>query len=363
LEAIFSSPHFLFLVEIGDAVPGREGLYRLRPWEIASRLSYAICEQPPDAELRAAAENEALATAAQVEAQARRLFAKPCAQVTVERFFEYWLWLNRLPSLNKSAEAYPSFTEAVRAGMVAESKRFLSELVWKQDARIASLFDADYAWPDPDTAAIYGLPSGDGEQTKMPGERAGILTSAGVLAVTASFDDTSPVRRGVYVLEKILCAGTPPPPSDLEIAPPLPDPDLTTRERWEAHSNDPVCASCHQLIDPIGFTLEEFDAIGQHRTTENGLPVDASGGVPTLGVDNGSIVGGAALAKVLAESTIVKSCVATQWLRFAAGRLETEADTETIATVATAFDQSTIRDALVSIVTTDTFLHRIEGKQ
>jgi hypothetical protein len=91
--------------------------------------------------------------------------------------------------------------------------------------------------------------------------------------------------------------------------------------------------------------------------------VDASGGVPTLGVDNGSIVGGAALAQLLAESTLVKSCVATQWLRFAAGRLETEADTETIAKVATAFDQSSIRDALVSIVTTDAFMHRLEGEE
>jgi hypothetical protein len=225
------------------------------------------------------------------------------------------------------------------------------------------LFDAGYAWPEPSTAFLYGMASADGGQMTLPAERAGILTSPAVLAVTGTFDGTSPVARGVYVLEQILCSGTPPPPASAAIVPPLPDPDLTTRDRWAAHSDDPACASCHQLIDPIGFTFEEFDGIGRHRSEENGHPVDASGGIPSMGIEDGSLVGGAQLAKAVAASAELRSCVATQWLRFAFGRLETPSDADTIEALAGAFDGGTMLEAMLSIVTSEAFRHRKEGEE
>lgn len=363
IEAIFSSPSFLFLIEIGEPVAGRDGLFRLGSWELASRLSYAICEEPPDATLRAAAAGGELASSDQIESQARRLFDQPCAKSTVERFFEHWLHLNHLPSLNKSQDEFPEFTESVRDGLIAESKRFLDELVWQEQAPVASLFDADYAWPDARSAFLYGLSSGDGTVKSLPAERAGILTSPAILAVTGTFESTSPVERGVYVLRQILCDSPPPPPSNVDITPPVPDPSLTTRERWAAHSEEPACASCHRLIDPIGFTFEEFDGIGRHRTEENGFPVDASGGIPSLDIEDGALVGAAAVGRALAASEEVKACVATQWLRFSFGRVESDADAETIAELARAFDEQSMREALVSVVKTDAFLHRQEDKE
>ncbi|MCA9619473.1 MAG: DUF1588 domain-containing protein [Myxococcales bacterium] len=356
LEAILSSPRMLYMVELGEPVAGRPGLFRLDDWEVASRLSYALCEQPPDEALREAAYRGALDE--ELEAQARRLMAKPCARGTVERFVEQWLWLNELPSLNKSPEIFPAFTTEARDGLIAESKRFIAEVIWNEDASVAALFDSDHAWPDASTAGLWGLSSASGERVDLPNERAGLVTSPAVLAVTAPFDGTSPVKRGVYVLEQLLCDGTPPPPTNVAIVPPVPDPNLTTRERWAAHSSDPACASCHALIDPIGFTFESFDGVGQYRTEENGLPVDAAGGIPSLGIEDGSLVGGAATARAIASSDALRACAAKQWLRNALGRLETSADDDTLTDLAGAFDAGSMQSAMLTLVTTEAFKHR-----
>jgi hypothetical protein len=195
---------------------------------------------------------------------------------------------------------------------------------------------------------------------QLPDERAGILTQPSVLAVTSTFDTTSPVVRGVFVLEHILCEDLPSPDPGLMVSPPPPDPDATTRERWEQHSADPQCAGCHALIDPIGFTFEEFDAIGRHRTKENGRTVDATGGAPAIGAADGSLVGGAALARAVAESPEAVSCFARQWLRFSLGRLETGGDDESLAAVEAALAAGSLHDALVSITATSAFTFRHE---
>lgn len=362
LEAVFASPHFLFLVELGEPVADRQGMFRLGAHELAARLSYALCEQPPDEQLAAAAASAELLEEGQLEAHARRLLEAPCARGAVERFLEHWLWLNRLPSLTKSPELFPEFTDQVRDGLVAEGKRHFAELVWGQHATVSTLFETSHAWPDATTAFLYGFTSGNGEQTTLPDERAGILTSPGVLAVTAPFDGTSPVERGVFVLEQILCSEMPPPPADVDIVPPPPDPNLTTRERWAAHTENPECAGCHQIIDPIGFAFEDFDGIGRHRSEENGAPIDAVGGVPLIGVENGSVTGGAALARVVAGSDELKACAARQWLRFSLGRLETAEDKDALDELTASFEAGSIHEALVTIVTTDAFLHRAEEK-
>jgi Protein of unknown function (DUF1588)/Protein of unknown function (DUF1592)/Protein of unknown function (DUF1595)/Protein of unknown function (DUF1585)/Protein of unknown function (DUF1587) len=360
-EAIFANPAFLYLVEIGEPVADAPGSFALDPHEQAARLSYALCESPPDDALRAAVASGEFSTPAQVAAQVQRVFALPCGQATVGRFFSQWLWINRVAELDRDPTLFDGFDEDVAAGMVSESDRFVRELIYNEDASLQTLLSADHSWPDPRSASLYGL-GGVSEQTRttLPAERAGILTHPSVLAATSPFDSTSPVRRGVFVLEQVLCQELPPPPPELMVSPPAPDPNATTRERWAQHSSDPSCSGCHQQLDPIGFAFEEFDAIGRYRTTENGRPVDASGGVPTIGLEDGSLLGGAALARAVAESPEAVACFARQWLRFAMGRLEVEQDEESLATVEAALAAGSLEDALITLTTTATFVSRHE---
>lgn len=363
-EAIFANPSFLYLVEIGSELEGAPGTFALDDHERAARIAYALCEAPPDAELRAAASAAELSTPAQVEGQVRRLLGSPCGEATVQRFFSQLLWLYKVPDLDRDPTLFPTYSEDVAAGMLAETERFVHELVFVQDATLSTLLSADYSWPDPRSAALYGItPPSEQVRTDLPAERAGILTQPSVLAVTSTFDTTSPVGRGVFVLEHVLCQELPPPPPGVMISPPPPDPNATTRERWEQHSADPSCAGCHSLIDPIGFTFEEFDAIGQHRTQENGRPVDPTGGVPAIGAPDGSFVGAAELARAVAESPEAVSCFARQWLRFSLGRLETAGDADSLAAVEAALAAGSLHEALVSLSTTSAFTHRYQEVQ
>jgi hypothetical protein len=360
MQAILTSPYFLHLIEVGQAVPGEAGLYKLNSQEMASRLSYAICEEPPDAPLRRAASSDELTTPKQIEAQATRLFAKPCAETTVLRFFEHWLWLNRLPTLNKSPDTFPQYTSDVREGMRSEARRFLREMVWGQ-SDLQTLLSANYGWPDPRSAFLYGKSNiATNKKTRLPGERAGVLTLPGVLAVTSTFDSTSPVKRGIFILDQLLCDKPPSPPPEFDITPPLPDPKATTRERWAFHTGPNACATCHQSIDPIGFAFEEFDGIGQHRRRENGLAIDSKGGIPSIGVVDGSLSGAAPVARILADAPEVASCLAKQWLRFSLGRLETPADGSTLAQQTKAFQRKSLKEALLSMLTSEAFAHRRE---
>ncbi len=363
-EAIFANPSFLYLVEIGTEVKDEPGTFALDSHERAARISYALCESPPDAELAAAAAADELATPAQVEAHVRRLLDSPCGEATAQRFFSQLLWLYKITDLDRDATLFPTYSPDVAAGMLAETERFVSELLFVEQASLATLLTADYSWPDPRSAALYGLPTPtEQERTELPSHRAGILTHPSVLAVTSTFDTTSPVLRGVFVLEHVLCQELPPPPPGLMISPPPPDPDATTRERWEQHSADPTCSGCHALIDPIGFTFEEFDAIGRHRTEENGLPVDPTGGAPAIGKDDGSLAGAADLARAVAESPESVSCFAKQWMRFTLGRLETDADEDSLVTVEEALASGSLKDAFVSISTTSAFTFRYQEVQ
>jgi hypothetical protein len=363
-EAIFANPSFLYLVEIGSELDDEPGTFALDAHERAARLSYALCESPPDTGLREAAAANALTTPEQIAPHVRRLLDSPCGRATVQRFFSQLLLLYKVLDLDRDPNLFAEYSPEVAAGMLAETERFLHELVWEENASLSTMLAADYSWPDPRSAFLYGIDA-PAEQMRMalPKERAGILTQPSVLAVTSTFDTTSPVARGVFVLEHILCEELPPPPPGLMVAPPPPDPDATTRERWEQHSADPTCSACHAHIDPIGFTLEEFDAIGRHRTMENGRAVDATGGAPAIGADDGTLEGGAALARAVAQSPEAVECFAKQWLRFSLGRLETNSDDESIEIIEAALADGSLHDALVAITTTAAFTYRFEEVQ
>jgi hypothetical protein len=357
LAGVLLSPHFLYLIEVGSE--SQPGWWLLSPHELAARLSYALCESPPDAQLRAAADAGAL-NDEEVDAQVRRLLDSPCGQEAVQRFFGQWLWLDKLPTLNRDTTVFPELTSEVRAGLAAESRRYVDEMVFGEQASLSTLLAAPYAWPDARSAFLANMSAATDSSVPMPEERAGILGLPGLLTATGIFDGTSPVHRGVFVLKQLLCQELSPPPPELMVAPPPPDPTATTRERWRQHSDSEACSSCHTAIDPIGFALEGFDGLGRHRLTENGQPVDDSGGIPTIGVADGDIHGEAELARTIASSPVVTDCFARQWLRFSLGRLDTTQDQDSIDVVTAALLQGSIREALMTVTTTTAFRHRTQ---
>jgi hypothetical protein len=192
-------------------------------------------------------------------------------------------------------------------------------------------------------------------------DRRGLLEQPGLLALLAKPNQSDPIHRGVFVRERLLCQDLPPPPDDVEIRPPDPSPGASTRERFAEHTADERCAGCHQLIDPIGFGFEAYDAIGRFRTTDEGVPVDDSGEIVGTTDADGPFEGVRELSSLLAESDQVNECVATQLFRSMVGRRETPLDECSIDHLfeRAASEGWSIPEILVALTTTDAFLYRV----
>lgn len=309
VEALLQSPNFLFRVEVGAADPERPGLNRLDDHEIASRLSYLVWRSMPDAELSAAADAGELHTPAQIAAHAARLMQDPRAREAWWSFFAQWLHLDEVDALVRDPTLYPGFGDGARRFMSQSARAFVEAAVW-QARDMRRLYDGPFRHPDdPDHI-----------------ERRGVLAQPALLAVTSTPVMTNPVYRGVFVREQILCAPLAPPPPGLAVVAPDPDPRLTTREQFAEHSDNPTCAGCHVLIDPLGFGFEHYDAIGSRREIQNGHPVDATGEIVSTWDIDGEYYGLEALAEALAASEQVHRCVATQLFRYTYGRGEGDGD-------------------------------------
>ncbi|NUP08005.1 MAG: DUF1592 domain-containing protein [Polyangiaceae bacterium] len=363
-EAIFGSPHFQFIVEIGQP-EGRPGIYQLDDWELASRLSYALCEMPPDSDLRDAAARGELQSESTLREHAERLLDDACGRETIGRFYRQWLRTEQLVGLARDPAVFPAFdASTMPEAMLREADHFLSTMTFEEGATIVDLYRADQTWVDSTSAELYGLTVQGDELVRidLPPGRRGLLTLPGLLTVTSKFSETSPVKRGAFVVNDLLCGEVPPPSGDLDVTPPAPDPSLTTRERWAAHSNDPACAGCHSRLDPVGFALDEFDAIGRLRVGESGVPVDSTGGIPDLGANDGTVVGGAQLSELIADSQDAVDCFARQWFRFASGRLEKDGSMDADALVRIAGADGappSLRTALLAYVESEAFRARI----
>lgn len=362
LQAFLQSPHFLYRVEFG--VPGEGTVVELGDHEMASRLSYFLWATMPDEELFAVASAGELHTRAQVEAQARRMLDHPRAREMVLHFHEQWLDYADIDSLAKDVEVFPDYTVDIAAAQRAEVDAFVDHVVWEGEGTLQELLAAPYTFVDDALAGYYGItpPGGTGLQQVVPDDRdvAGVLTQGAILAVHAKPHETNPIQRGLYVREQLLCTIPPPPPDDVDINPPPVDPEATTRERYEQHRVDPACSGCHDLMDPLGFGLENFDGTGRWRTQENELDIDASGNVVGTDVD-GPFVGAKELATKLAASEVVADCVSTQWFRYAYGRTENpDVDSCTLDDLQTRFAESDheIVELLVALTQTDAFMFR-----
>ncbi|MCC7535361.1 MAG: DUF1592 domain-containing protein [Deltaproteobacteria bacterium] len=366
VEAVLQTPSFLYRQELGAGeVSGTGGtMLRLSGYEVASRLSYFLWQSMPDDDLFAAAAANELTTPAQIEPHVRRMLEDDRAREAVRDFNAQWLELEALDSVTKDPDVYPEFDATLASSMRAETERFLDHVVWEGDRTLRTVLTGNFTFVDGPLAELYGLdaPAGGGlvRVALDAGERSGILTHASLLSTHAKTNQSSPIHRGKFVRERLLCQALPAPPPGLMVVAPDPAPGLTTRQRFAEHSSNEDCATCHRLMDPIGFGFERYDGIGRFRTTDQGLPVDDSGEI-LGGTDvDGPFRGAPELAQRLAESTQVSECFATQWTRFAIGRADGPADDCVLADVAERFDTAggDIRELIVAVATSDAFLYR-----
>ena len=365
IQTALQSSRFIYRLEFGMPQPSAPGVVRLDDYEMASRLSYLLWGSTPDEELMAAADAHELSTSEQVSAQAARMLADSKARSVIENFHEQWLGLTKLDTLAKDSQAYPGYTPALKDTWRKETMAFIDDVILDGDGDLSTLLSARYTMMDADTAAFYGISNGPKgaafEHVDLdPAQRAGLLTQPSLLALNAHVDQTSPVHRGKFVRERLLCELIAPPPPNVKAVPPAVDPNATTRERFSQHSNDDSCSTCHRLMDPIGFGFEAYDAIGLYRTQEAGRAVDTSGEIINSKDADGKFNGAVELADRLSKSEEVRACVVTQWFNYGHGRTTTTEDGCTMQQLRTTFASANydVKALLIGLTQTDAFLYR-----
>jgi mono/diheme cytochrome c family protein len=281
VQTVLVAPDFLYRIEQDRAAGAAQPL---SPHELASRLSYFLWSSMPDAELLRLADNGLLRRPATQMAQVRRMLRDPKARALAENFAGQWLEIRRLESVQPDRDRFPDFDDYLRVSMLKETELFFQNIV-QEDRSILDFISAKYTFLNERLARHYGIKGVSGaafrkvDLTGTP--RAGILTQASVLTVSSYGNRTSPVLRGKYILENVL--GTPPPPPPGNV-PPIDESvvgsKLSMRQQLEQHRANPVCASCHARMDPLGFSLENFDAVGAWRTLDGKFPIDSTGTLP-----------------------------------------------------------------------------------
>jgi hypothetical protein len=321
VEAFLLSPSFLMRAETNEV---REGDYfALSSYEVASRLSYMLWGSMPDESLFAAAAAGALSTPEQIRAQAQRMLADPKARTNVAAFHRAYMHMGsgtRWEDIVRDAAKYPAFTEAQVPLLAAETERFFDHVVFDLGGTFQDLLTRPVGFVNADLAPLYGLnPAGLGAELVRvdldPATRPGVLTRAGFLAAYSLYNRPSPILRGAFVQKEILCANIPPPPDEAESTALPADPSLiTNRQRVQAQTSASECAACHHnLINPSGFPLELFDAVGSVQATDNGAPIDTTSTV-SLGASTADVTGPADYMLALAGSPEAQRCYAEKWV-------------------------------------------------
>ena len=285
LRRILAAPNFLFRVEREPANVAPGTAYRLNDLDLASRLSFFLWSSIPDDELLDLAVSGKLSNPPVLDQQVRRMLADSRSQALVDNFANQWLKLGKLAGVVPDVDAFPDFDENLRDAMLQETDLFVGSQL-REDRSVLELLTAKYTFVNDRLARHYGIPDVYGNHfrrvTFNDGVRGGLLSQASVLTVTSYPNRTSPVLRGKWLLANMLGAPPPPPPPDV---PALKDAGVdgqphSVRERMEAHRKNPVCASCHQRMDPLGFSLENFDALGKWRSAADDAPIDAAAALP-----------------------------------------------------------------------------------
>ncbi len=362
VEAMLQSPGFLYRWERGLAAPLQDGaLVKFDSYEMASRLSYFVWNSMPDATLIAEAEAGRLTTPDQIAAQAARLLADRRTDETLGDFVTQWLELGPLKDIVKDTSFYPTFKPALIDSMRAETVAFARDVLRGKTPTFASLLTAPYTFADASLAQYYAVtPDATGRVDLSGTARLGILTQGSLMAVKGNSYRTSPVRRGKFILNRMLCESVPPPPPDVVPELPPPDPTKTIRQQMADHRTKPSCASCHTTMDALGFAFEHFDGAGNYRATDQGKPIDASGIVMLDDGTNFTFQDATDLAKAIAASPAAQQCFVRQWLRYAIDRFEQDADTAAVGYLTSSYASSGLdtRDLIVKITRSIPFSHR-----
>jgi hypothetical protein len=322
LSAVLVSPEFLFRIERDPPGVAPNTAYGVGDLALASRLSFFLWSSIPDDELLATAERGELHDPRVLEKQARRVLADSRAENLVRNFTGQWLYLRNLESITPDLRLFPDFDDNLRQAFRRETELHVETLL-REDRSVLDLLEADYTFLNERLAKHYGIPNVYGTRFRRvvldrDSKRGGLLRQGSILTVTSYATRTSPVIRGKWVLENLVGAPPPPPLPDV---PALKDntvsATLSVRARLAEHRTNAACASCHNLMDPIGFSLENFDAVGRWRTLEEGEPVDASGGLP----DGSTFTGVSGLEKgLLKRPEIFVATLTEKLLTFALGR-------------------------------------------
>ena len=347
LQALLQAPQFLYRIETSAHEDGGE--VRVDDYALASRLSYFVWGSMPDDALFEAA---ALGDEAVLEEHARRMLQDPRARRITAAFHRQWFELDALDG-----------SDALQAAFAAETEAFAEYVFWESSGRAEQLLISDEILLDETVAAHYDVP---GSFSALPSvvaateQRFGLLTQGGILSHTSNPDRTSPTKRGRFVRQQLLCEQPPPPPQGVPELPEVGPEGQSLRERLDQHTSDPICAACHELLDPIGFGLENYDHVGRFRTEDGGVAIDASGElVGVSGLEQTEFVGARQLAERLVESGELQACTARQWFRFAMGREARPEDACALEILEEllASSDGTMSELVVAIATSAPFVH------
>jgi hypothetical protein len=371
IEAMLQSPNFLFY--------GHEAS---RAHRIASRLAYFLWNTTPDETLLEAAGSGQLNSPAAIEKVARKMLNDPRAQASADDFLAQWLRFDRLLLAVRDSHIYPDFSVELAASMAEETRTFFRDIVW-EGRDFTTFFTADYSFVDQELAKLYGIapPAELFGRVRIPAStgRGGILGQASFLTVTSKPGESSPTERGKFIREHFLCQIMPPPPAGVSTQlPPVTDEmPLNNRQQLSVHLSNASCANCHRLVDPIGFGLENYDAIGQFRETqyveirptvdeqrtkrktkptEYHLPIDSKAYIQ--GIENSEFSTPREAGELLATDPVCRRCTVKQLFRYALGRHETEADQAAIDQAFQRFEDSQFdfRELIIAIAVSEPFV-------
>ncbi len=363
VRAVLISPNFLYRPSFklpGSLTADAHGLVPLDDYTIGSRLSYFLWSSMPDAALFDAAKAGALQTDAGLTSAVERMLTDPRAAALQEGFAAQWLNARPLAVVTKDPMKYPDFDEPLRAAMIGEVKQFFGAFLGA-DLPVQQMLDPGFGFVNDRLAKHYGLPLPGTDQltrvTLPAGTRGGLLFQGAWLTASSEANRTSPVKRGRFLLERILCRSVPPPPANVP-AFKEPEGEVTMRERLAEHRKSPACAGCHNLLDPVGLGLEELDGIGSLRTLEAGTPIDTSGGVSA---DANSFVadvpysGGLELAARLKDDPRFARCLTQKLYGYALGRNLADGDQPYWEALANAGAKPTLAQLISAIALSPAF--------
>jgi hypothetical protein len=357
VAGILQSPYFLFRVELGETDPNDGTRLRYSDYEMAARLSYALWNTTPDQALIDAAARGELSTPAGLASQTERLIADARLAPALDNFHAERLGLADLAQLSKSDAVYMGLTDELRTALRDDVLRTISDATFGAEPDFQQLFVTPVAFVNRALSGIYGLTANvNGTQrVELPAsaKRAGLLGKAGFLALAAHANETSPTLRGKYIRERVLCESIPAPPPNVVPVLGAPDPNAPTmRDRLKTHAKDSACSVCHNQMDPLGLSLEHFDAIGRYRADDHGHALDTTGNLDGVAFD-----GAAELSALLRDDPRSASCVVRQLYRYAVAHVETSGELSQIDTLVAGFDDTghDFRALLRAVVQSDGF--------